>query len=43
MTYSQLVIRNIKLSLDESGVKHKVIAERAGLTPQAFLSAEVAG
>lgn len=36
MTYSQIVIKNIKLSLDESGVKHKVVAERAGLTPQAF-------
>ncbi len=36
MTYSQIVIKNIKLSLDKSGVKHKVIAERAGLTPQAF-------
>ncbi len=36
MTYSQVVIKNIKLNLDKSGVKHKVIAERAGLTPQAF-------
>lgn len=36
MTYNQILIRNIRNLLNKSGVKHRVIAERANLTQQGF-------
>ncbi len=36
MTCKQVLIQNIRIVLKESGIKHKVVAERAGLTPQMF-------